>query len=121
MYAVTEQAWDNPWNAPGNDKVRLRRACVRPLNQGLGEPITVETALQLEFEFWNHMPGAVLNFSIHVHTIGGIPLFAVTSDASPRPKGIVRGKFQIPSNFLNDGIWDGSSSCDGGQRYLWLR
>jgi lipopolysaccharide transport system ATP-binding protein len=105
MYSVMEKLWDNPSNAPGNEKVRLRRVCVKPLNQVQGEPITVETALQLEFEFWNNLPGAALNFSIHLHTVEGTAVFAVASDCSPRPKGIVRGSFQIPPHFLNDGVY----------------
>ena len=102
---LMEQIWDDIDIAPGNNKVRLRRACIRPLEHEPGELITVETPLQLEFEFWNYLPGTALNFSIHIHTIEGIPVFAVASDASPRPKGIVRGKFRIPSGFLNDGVY----------------
>lgn len=103
--ALMEQIWDDIDMAPGNNKVRLRRACIRPLEHEPGELITVDTPLQLEFEFWNYLPGTALNFSIHIHTIEGTPVFTVASDASPRPKGIVRGKFRIPSGFLNDGVY----------------
>ena len=105
MIAVMEQVWDDPANAPGNDKVRLRRVCVKSLNEKPGEPITIKTPLQLEFEFWNYMADELLSFSIHLHTVEGTSVFAVNSDASPRPKGIVRGGFQIPSDFLNDGVY----------------
>lgn len=102
---LIEQVWDDPATAPGNDKVRLHRIRVTPANQEPGEPITLETALQVAFEFWNYLPGAVLNFTMHLFTIDGIYVLAVGSDARPRHKGLVRGTVQIPSRFLNAGIY----------------
>ena len=105
MHSLTEQVWDNPATAPGNDKVRLCQVCVKPLHQEPGEPITISTALQLEFEFWNYTPGACLNFSVVLNTVEGTTVFNIVSDASPRPRGLVRGKLQIPPDFLNDGVY----------------
>ena len=104
-FSVVEQEWPDPATAPGNEKVRVRSARVVPLDPDAGNRITVETPLRVEFEFWNHLPGALLNFTIHVFTIEGTYVFAQGSEAEPRPAGLIRVAAKIPANFLNDGIY----------------
>jgi lipopolysaccharide transport system ATP-binding protein len=101
---LTERVWDNIATSAGNEKVRLHRARVTPLNQQPIEPITVETALQLEFEFWNDLPGAVLNFSVVLYNLERACIFNVGSPAKSFPGGLVYGSFVIPRNFLNDAV-----------------
>ena len=52
LSALREQLWDEIDNAPGNDKVRLHRVCIRPEN---GTPsddhITMETPFNIEVQF----------------------------------------------------------------------
>ncbi len=65
----------------------------------------MESALQIEFEFWIYQPEIVLNFTMHLFTIEGTYVFAAPSEAKPRQRGLVTATVKIPSNFLNDGIY----------------
>ena len=103
--SVMERNWPDPESAPGNEKAKVRRTAVMPLEPSHEGVITVQTPLLFEFEIWNNVPGAALNFSIHVHSLDGTYIFAVTSDSVHRPRGVVKGHFQVPGNFLNDGTY----------------
>jgi lipopolysaccharide transport system ATP-binding protein len=70
-----------------------------------GEPFTVETPLQLSFQFWNSLPDGVLNFSVVLSNLEGVCILNTVSPAKPFPKGLVSGSFVIPGNFLNDGTY----------------
>ncbi|MFA5179802.1 MAG: ABC transporter ATP-binding protein [Syntrophales bacterium] len=100
--SLMQQVWDDPATAIGNDKVRLHRVYVTPLNQQPTEPITVETSLQLAFEFWNNLPDAVLNFSVVLYSFEGVCILNTASQAKTCSIGLVCGSFVIPGNFLND-------------------
>jgi lipopolysaccharide transport system ATP-binding protein len=100
-----ERVWDNLETAPGNEKVRICRARLYPLPPHHEEEISVDSTIQIEFEFWNYQPNAVLNFTMHVFTIEGAYAFAVASEVKPRAHGLVREVVKIPANFLNDGIY----------------
>jgi len=82
--------------------VRIRRAAVRPAEDTPDNSITVRTPLELEFEFWNFLPSARLNFTVHVSTVAGAQVFAAASDPRPRPTGLLREVVTIPANLLND-------------------
>jgi lipopolysaccharide transport system ATP-binding protein len=100
--AQLSQVWADEASAPGNDKVRIRSARVRTTGNSLDAQITVESPLELEFEFWNYQPGAVLNFTLHLYNLEGDYLFASASEAKPRPRGLLRQTLRIPGNLLND-------------------
>jgi lipopolysaccharide transport system ATP-binding protein len=102
--STLEQEWDET-TAPGNERVKVHSARVRPLAQDNGVSITVETTLQIEFEFWNYQPDAVLNFTMHLFNIEGAYILAAASAVKPRPRGLIRETVKIPSHFLNDGIY----------------
>src|SRR5215211_5085715 len=70
------QTWADPANAPGNETVRLRSACVFPEGGSAFDQITVETPMVLEFQFWNFQPGATLNLSMHLIHEQGVTVFA---------------------------------------------
>jgi lipopolysaccharide transport system ATP-binding protein len=106
---LTDQNWPDPTTAPGNDKVRLSSARVRPVQGSSADPITVRTAFQIEFEYWNFQPDAYLNLSLHVYNEQGIMVF----NAVPRtestwqgrafPAGLFRDVCFIPADLVNDG------------------
>lgn len=101
--SVSEQIWPDLDTAPGNDKVRLRRACLLP---GEGSAyLSVHTPLRVEFEYWNATPGAELNISLYLNNLEGTCVF--NSDSSPRvyPMGIIREVCDIPGDLLNDGTY----------------
>lgn len=102
--STLEQLWNDPVAAPGNEKIRIRSARVISAQQPSPE-ITVESPIELEFECWNHQSDALWNFTLHMHTIEGLYLFAASSEIKPRQKGLVKETVRIPANFLNDGIY----------------
>jgi lipopolysaccharide transport system ATP-binding protein len=109
--SVTEQVWEESATAPGNDAVRLRRACIRPLGAGTAGGITIRTPIAIEFEFINRVPDARLNLSIHLVNEEGITVFnaAPVSEASwhgrPFPTGLFRSACHVPGDLLNDGSY----------------
>lgn len=104
-----EQKWDNINTAPGNEQVRIHRACVFPADGLLAEPINVSTPVVIEFEYWNLVPGAHLNLSVVISTEEGYPIFNTGSGreavwhGKPFPAGLFRSRFHIPGDLLNDG------------------
>ena len=103
--ATLEQVWEDPATAPGNEKVKIRSARLRSLPPNDGEEITVQSAIELEFEFWNYQADAVLSLTMHLFTIEGTYVFAVGSHGKPMPRGLARSSVRIPANLLNDGIY----------------
>ncbi|HEV2852070.1 MAG TPA: ABC transporter ATP-binding protein [Thermoanaerobaculia bacterium] len=101
-----ERLWCDRDTAPGNEKVRLRSARVRPASGSPGDPVTVRTPLVFEFEYWNLQPGARLNLSLHLYNEQGVLVFnAGPLDPPPSfPAGLFRDVCQVPGDFLNDGV-----------------
>jgi lipopolysaccharide transport system ATP-binding protein len=104
-HATLEQVWDDPQTAPGNEKIRIRSARLRPLASPDSAEIGVETPLEVSLEFWNYQAGPELNFTLHLTTIDGTHVFAAGSEVKARPLGLIRESLKIPGNFLNDGIY----------------
>ncbi len=106
--AMSERIWDNPATAPGNEKVRLHRACVRPVHRA-SDRVTVRTPLVMEFEYWNLVPGTQLNLSLVLYNDEGLPLLnTVPIDeplwhGKPFPAGLFRSACYVPGDLLNDG------------------
>jgi lipopolysaccharide transport system ATP-binding protein len=109
----TAQQWDEPATAPGNERVRMRRAAVEwsgeSADGAVTDEITTRTPLRLAFEYWNLREGARLNLSLHVYDEQGIMAFntlpPVTSPWRGRafPVGLYRDVCHIPGDLLNDG------------------
>jgi lipopolysaccharide transport system ATP-binding protein len=102
---VHERMWDDPSDAPGDDRVRLQQASITPLGQTVSDMITVETPLRLDVAFWNYLPDATLNFSIVLYSVEGVAIFNTGSGVKTFPEGLVKGSFIIPGDFLNDGLY----------------
>jgi lipopolysaccharide transport system ATP-binding protein len=104
-----EQKWDDLSTAPGNEQVRIQRACVYPAGGLATRPINVSTPVVIEFEYWNLVPGAHLHLSVVISTEGGYPIFNTGSGrepvwhGKPFPAGLFRSTFHIPGDLLNDG------------------
>lgn len=110
LSSLTERLWDDIRTAPGTEKVRLRRACVRPVTGRPDDQITTETPFVLEFEYWNLEPDAHLNLSLHIYNDQGIlvfnalPVRETTWRGRPFPRGLFRDRCYVPGNLLNDGV-----------------
>jgi lipopolysaccharide transport system ATP-binding protein len=102
---TVEKQWDDLATAPGNDRVRIRRACIRPRHGSPQDPIDVRTDFVIEFEYWNLQPGAFLNLSLHVLNEQGTVVFNVGPYANqqPSPAGLFRDVCHVPGDLMNDG------------------
>ncbi|HEU0252016.1 MAG TPA: ABC transporter ATP-binding protein, partial [Pyrinomonadaceae bacterium] len=102
---VLEQNWEDPAQAPGNETVQIRSARVRAVDTNDRQEITIESEIEIEFDFWSHQPDAVLNLTMHLYTAEGVYVLATGSGSKLRPRGLVRETVRIPGRFLNDGIY----------------
>jgi lipopolysaccharide transport system ATP-binding protein len=104
--SLTEQLWNDRATAPGNDKVRLHRVCVRPENGSPSDHITMRTPIIMEFEFWNLVTGTYLDLNFQLITDQGMVAFASSpTDESgwrgrPYPMGLFSSKCSIPGDLL---------------------
>lgn len=108
--ALSERFWTNPATAPGNEEVRLHRACVRPLEGAVGGPVSVARAFSMEFEFWNLRPDANLYVNLQLYNPYGLLIFesAPVHETQwlgrPFPVGLFRFTCHVPANLLNNGV-----------------
>jgi len=120
---LSEQIWEEPITAPGNDKVRLRRLCVRPECSSVSNPITVRTPFVMEVEYWNFDPGACLNLSLFVYNEQGVvvfntgPINEAIWNGNPFPMGLFHSVCHVPGNLLNAGTYRVSLLIVKDQKY----
>jgi lipopolysaccharide transport system ATP-binding protein len=99
-----EKLWDDPATAPGDQRARLRRVGV--VNQDpRSDQITVHSPLELQFEYWNYVPGATMNVAMYLYTLEEVCVFNIDSGGKPQPAGLIRESVRIPGNFLNVGSY----------------
>jgi lipopolysaccharide transport system ATP-binding protein len=110
LTAMSQQLWSDPAVAPGNERVRVRRAAIVPAAAEFEDHFTVRTRLRVEFEYWNLIAGTPLEIAVIIRTEEGYPIFSTSSGADPRwtgqsfPAGLYRSSFEIPGDLLNDGV-----------------
>jgi lipopolysaccharide transport system ATP-binding protein len=104
---LTARLWPDPDTAPGNDRVRLRLAHVRPLAGGSTDAITVRTPFALEFEYWSRRLQSPLTLSVHLFNQEGTLIFnvgpATPADPDETAPGLFRDTCTVPGDLLNDG------------------
>jgi lipopolysaccharide transport system ATP-binding protein len=103
--SASEMSWESPKDAPGNDRVRLHRVAVIPKNNAVSTPITVETAFDIEVEYWNFTPGATLNASIELYNIEEVCVFNSFSIPTVYPSGLLRAVCEVPAQLLNNSLY----------------
>jgi lipopolysaccharide transport system ATP-binding protein len=102
--ASSEVIYKDMASAPGNEMIRLRRACVRPLNGSAGDQITVRTPFVVEFEYWKLVAHATLELGVNVYDEHGTLLFSTWWPTDqPVPAGLLRSWFVVPGDLLNTG------------------
>lgn len=109
MAGADEAVWADPAAAPGDDTLRLRRVGVRPEHLAGEDAVTVHTPFAVEFEYWNHDPGAHVSASLAISNEHGICVFDIASPFDPdwprhpSPTGLLRTTCRIPGDLLNAG------------------
>ena len=107
---LTEQVWSDVAQAPGNHKVRLHKISVRGLDRDRPDQLTIDQPCEVEVEYWNQRPQAVLHTTLHVYTEQGILAFSTgsaeqtTIEDGSFPVGLFRSVCHVPANLLNTGV-----------------
>jgi lipopolysaccharide transport system ATP-binding protein len=103
----TELRWDALASAPGNDRVRLHRACVRPAAGAPADPITTRSPFLIEFEYWTLRPSSEVGVHFNLINQEGTLIFNTGVPAPGRPArpavGLVRDVCRVPGDLLNNG------------------
>ncbi|HLT20206.1 MAG TPA: polysaccharide ABC transporter ATP-binding protein [Thermomicrobiales bacterium] len=110
-YALqTEQVWEDPATAPGNDVLRLQRVSVRPSDSSAGAQITVRTPLRIEFDYQVREGGVYLQPSLSLYNSQGIQILSALDPeatdwrGTPLESGVYRETCLIPGDLLNSGM-----------------
>lgn len=107
---LVERSWNDPATAPGNDKLRLCSAMVRPEAQPTPGPLDIETPIAVDIELLNLTASGALSLTVQIQNDQGTIVFSTNSDhphrdAPPLPRGRVRFTCHIPSRLLNYGLY----------------
>lgn len=107
---------DNPDEAPGNEKIRVKKLAVSAADETVSA-ITVHTPIRVEFEFWNRVTDVPVNLSFHLYSSSQECVFNVGSDAKWLSEGLYRGVCIIPAGLLNDNVYSISMMVVGDRSY----
>ena len=99
------QSWDDPLEAPGNDKIRFKKVELIPHQKNEHDLLDIRTSLTVKFQFWNYLDEVNLNTGLVLYSAGGDCIFDLLSPGAVFQKGLVEGECTIPGNFLNDGSY----------------
>ena len=100
-----ECSWNNPFTAPGDNYVRLNRVIVKPRTAKPTDLINVQTAIDLEFVYWNLVPNTLINLSVVLYNSDGTCIFNSISVPRADVAGTVRQVCEIPKELLNNGTY----------------
>lgn len=96
-------------SAPGNEDVRLKSVSVRPGDESESGQITLATAFQLEFSYWNLKPNTRLTVRLILFNQDGVIVFNTLSSSDPNwhgrpfPAGLFQSVCEVPGHLLNSG------------------
>jgi lipopolysaccharide transport system ATP-binding protein len=101
----TQVEYGDPGTAPGNQKIRIRRASVHSAGGMPADTITVRTPIEVKIEYWNLVPGACIDVGFNLYNEHGIMVFGTGSVGNPpSPAGLFRCTCLIPGDLLNNGV-----------------
>ncbi len=95
--------WTSPDSAPGNHLVRIKRIQVVPQTHDDGNLISMQTAFQVETEYWALARDRIVHLTYHLINDHGIVV--LTSGSGPRryEAGLYKTVCSIPGGLLNSG------------------
>lgn len=96
-----KQEWTAPELAPGNAQIRLKSTSVQPQENTAGSLITINTPIQLDFEFWCFLDNCSLNVNVVLFTDKKECVFNLGTHSTRAEKGILVLRSIIPKNLLN--------------------
>jgi len=112
-----KQLYINAAIAPDNENIKMRRIEVLPRLYNVNDPITVDTPIDIEFEFWNFVETVPINLSLHLYTINSECVFNSLTASINLTEGLHKGRCEIPASLLNDGIYTVSMMVVGELSY----
>jgi lipopolysaccharide transport system ATP-binding protein len=107
---LLNQVWDDPDTAPGNDQVRLQSTRLRRSGISDDVELTIRSAFEMDFGYWNLKEGTRLSITIHVYNELGVLVFVSASHRDPHwhgrefPAGLFRTTCAVPGDLLNEGV-----------------
>jgi lipopolysaccharide transport system ATP-binding protein len=104
------RSWIGDHAAPGNERVRLRRAAVAPAVGDPSAPLTIRTPLVVDVEYMGLAGDLSLRTVLYLFNAQGAKLFVIGSEAvsaqtEPPAPHVVRDRCYIPADLLNDGAY----------------
>jgi lipopolysaccharide transport system ATP-binding protein len=109
LQTTVEQIWDDPATAPGNEKFRLHRACVRPAHGDASGSINIRTPYVVEIEYWNLASETRLDLTLDLYNERNVTVFVHNTHLErewhgrPQPRGLFRSTCAVPGDLMNDG------------------
>ncbi len=106
-----QKTFQDPSQAPGNDKIRVRAVRVVPEGASDNSEIGIETPVRVEIDYWSLQAGAIVLLVLDLYTLDGTVVFQSLSvddpswQGRPLPPGLYRSVCLIPGNFLNQGSY----------------
>lgn len=97
--------FDNPETAPGNEFVKVKSFEAFPMPRNENTVVTINTPIEVEFEFWNYVTDKPINLSMHVYTNDGVCVFNCITESRLIKKGVHKGICQIPGKLLNANMY----------------
>jgi lipopolysaccharide transport system ATP-binding protein len=109
LLTITEQVWTDMRTAPGNEEVRLYRACVKPERGSPKDLISMQTPFVVEVDFNNLVADSSLGITLLFYTDQGVIAFGSalrefsTWQDQLLPAALFRSACHVPGDFLNSG------------------
>jgi lipopolysaccharide transport system ATP-binding protein len=100
-----EQEWPDPQAAPGDDLIRIKRVRVSADGASLDSPLTMQTPLHIETEFWVIKAGVTTHLTYLLINEQGIVVLTTGCQPAVRPLGVYRAGWRLPANLLNSGVY----------------
>jgi lipopolysaccharide transport system ATP-binding protein len=100
-----EVSWTNLRNAPGDGTVWLTRVKIAPEGARDVGHVEITVPLTIVVEYYNSVPGCVLNVSVVIYSQDDQCVLSTGSDPASRDAGTYQAVCFIPGGFLNDGMY----------------
>lgn len=122
--SASEREWAANEEAPGNEKITIRRLAVSGENKSPEEPVFTDENITFEVEFYNNLEDANIDVTWDLMDIQGTHVAhigTICSPDAPMKKGYYRTVGTFPKNVLNSKRYFFSVTFGRNQRELLYR